>query len=51
MKISYHNCLTQATVFNLSDEKNPDFSPLVKNFQADCKRHDFSRFSYSTFPN
>jgi uncharacterized membrane protein YtjA (UPF0391 family) len=28
---------------NLNDEKNPDFSPLLENFQAESKRHDFLR--------
>ena len=41
MKISYHNYLTPATVFNLSDEKNPYLIPITNNFQAVFKRHDF----------
>ena len=44
MKILYHNSLDiSATVLNLSDEKNPDFSSLTKNFQATTTRHDFLR--------
>jgi hypothetical protein len=44
MKILYHNFFGfKSTVFNLSDEKNPAFSPFVKKFQADLTRHDFLR--------
>lgn len=46
MKISYHNWLTLATVFNLSDEKNPYFILLPDNFQAVFKRHDFLHINF-----
>jgi len=46
MKNLYHNCSVPATVFNSSDEKNPDFSPLVKNFKLIVSGTIFSDISF-----